>query len=53
MTHTAGAGGGYNSARAGEETLDLCLSKLFAAMSEDEYRHAELLMKLLGRKMNV
>jgi len=29
------------------------LSKLFAAMSEDEYRHAELLMKLLGRKMNV
>jgi hypothetical protein len=22
-------------------------------MSEDEYRHAELLMKLLGRKMNV
>lgn len=44
---------GYNYARAGEETLDLCLSKLFAAMSEDEYRHAELLMKLLGRKMNV
>ena len=43
----------YNYARAGEETLDLCLSKLFAAMSEDEYRHAELLMKLLGRKMNV
>ncbi len=44
---------GYNYARAGEETLDLCLSKLFAAMSADEYRHAELLMKLLGRKMNV
>ena len=44
---------GYNYARAGEETLDLCLSKLFATMSEDEYRHAELLMKLLGRKMNV
>ena len=44
---------GYNYARTGEETLDLCLSKLFAAMSEDEYRHAELLMKLLGRKMNV
>ena len=44
---------GYNYARTGEETLDLCLSKLFAAMSADEYRHAELLMKLLGRKMNV
>ena len=49
----AEACGGYNYARAGEETLDLCLGKLFAAMSEDEYRHAELLMKLLGRKMNV
>ena len=44
---------GYNYARAGEETLDLCLGKLFAAMSADEYRHAETLMKLLGRKMNV
>lgn len=49
---------GYNYARAGEETLDLCLSKLFAAMSEDEYRHAEPLdeapraedERLTGRK---
>ena len=53
ITGKAEACAGYNYARAGEETLDLCLSKLFAAMSEDEYRHAELLMKLLGRKMNV
>lgn len=37
----------------GEETLDLCLGKLFAAMSADEYRHAETLLKLLGRKMNI
>ena len=44
---------GYNYARAGEETLDLCLGKLFAAMSADEYRHAETLLKLLGRKMNI
>ena len=32
---------GYNYARAGEETLDLCLSKLFAAMSEDEYQELD------------
>ena len=43
--------GGFNYARAADETLDLCLGKMFAAMSEDEYRHAELLMKLLGRRI--
>lgn len=42
---------GFNYARAGEETVDLCLSRLFAAMSADEYRHADLLMQLLGRRM--
>ena len=47
----AEACGGYNYARAGEETLDLCLGKLFAAMSADEYRHADILMHLLGRRM--
>ena len=47
----AEACGGYNYARAGEETLDLCLGKLFAAMSADEYRHADILMRLLGRRM--
>ena len=47
----AEACGGYNYARAGEETLDLCLGKLFAAMSADEYRHADLLMQMLGRRM--
>ena len=48
----AEACGGYNYARAADETLDLCLGKLFAAMSEDEYRHAGLLMKLLGRRLD-
>ena len=47
----AEACGGYNYARAGEETLDLCLGKLFTAMSADEYRHADMLMNLLGRRM--
>lgn len=50
---TVRACAGYNYARAGEETLDLCLGKLFAAMSADEYRHAETLLKLLGRKMSI
>ena len=48
----AEACGGYNYARAADETLDPCLGKLFAAMSEDEYRHAGLLMKLLGRRLD-
>lgn len=43
--------GGFNYARAAEETLDPCLAKLFSAMSADEYRHAEELMKLLGRRL--
>ena len=29
----------------------LCLGKLFTAMSADEYRHADMLMNLLGRRM--
>lgn len=41
--------GGYNYARAAEETLDVCLAKLFSAMSADEYRHAGHLMLLLGK----
>lgn len=45
--------GGFNYARAAEETLDVCLSRLFAAMSADEYRHAGQLMRLLGRKMDL
>lgn len=45
----AEACGGFNYARAAEETLDPCLAKLFAAMSEEEYRRAEELMKLLGK----
>ena len=37
----------------GDETLDPCLGKLLAAMSEDEYRHAGMLMKLLGRRLEL
>lgn len=43
--------GGYNYARAAEETIDTCLVKLFSAMSADEYRHAEELMRLLGKQL--
>ena len=45
--------GGLNYARTADSTTDVCLVKLLNELSEDEYRHAELLMKLLGRKMNV
>ena len=44
---------GFNYARAADETLDPCLGKLLAAMSEDEYRHAGMLMKLLGRRLEL
>ncbi len=47
----AEACGGYNYARAAEETLDHCLAELFTVMSGDEYRHAALLLKLLGRRL--
>ena len=41
--------GGFNYARAAEETTDVCLKKLFADFSADEYRHAEMVRKLLER----
>ena len=40
--------GGFNYGRAAEETNDFCLRKLFSRLSADEYRHAELLRKLLA-----
>ena len=43
--------GGYSYFRAGEETLDYCLEQTFSAMSQDEYRHARTMMKLLGRAL--
>ena len=42
---------GYSYFRAGEETLDYCLEQMFSAMSQDEYRHARLLMGLLSRAL--
>ena len=44
---------GFNYFRAGEETLDYCLSQMFAALSQDEYRHARLLLNLLSRMLRV
>lgn len=40
---------GFNYQRASEETMDICLRKLFARLSEQSYRRAEALMALLGR----
>lgn len=42
---------GFNYARAAEETLDTCLAGMFSAMSAEEYRHADALLRLLGRKL--
>ena len=43
--------GGYNYFRAGEETLDYCLEQMFSAMSQDEYRHARMLLDLLSKAL--
>lgn len=39
---------GLNYARAAEETMDLCLTKLFEKLSGQSYRRAEEVMALLG-----
>ena len=39
---------GFNYQRAADETLDPCLQKLFAKLSEQAYRRAERAMELLG-----
>ena len=43
--------GGYNYFRAGEETLDYCLEQMFSTMSQDEYRHARMLLNLLSKAL--
>lgn len=40
--------GGFNYRRAAQEALDPCLQQLLMEFSEDEYRHARQLMKLLA-----
>lgn len=42
---------GLNYQRAGEETTDPCLSKLLKQLSEEEYLHGEMLLKLLERSL--
>ena len=39
--------GGYAYRRAAEETEDACLRRILERFSADEYRHAELLLRLL------
>lgn len=41
----------FNYARAAAEAGDPCLKRLFAAFSDDEYRHAEQLRALLARAL--
>ena len=40
---------GLNYARAADETTDLCLRRLLAELSVEEYRHADQLLRLLER----
>lgn len=43
--------GGLNYLRASDGTTDLCLQKLLAGLSEDEYCHAEKMMDLLEKAL--
>lgn len=43
--------GGLNYARAAEGTTDPCLRKLLNELSDNEYRHAEQVMRLLTRAL--
>lgn len=43
--------GAFNYERAGEETTDVCLRRIFERLSADEYRHADWLRKLLEKTL--
>lgn len=43
--------GGFNYARAAEETADTCLASLLGGFSKEEYRRAERLLDLLARTL--
>lgn len=45
--------GGYAYAKAAEETEDMCLRRILQRFSADEYRHAELLLRLLEGNLPV
>ena len=40
---------GFNYRRAADETMDLCLQKLFTRLGDQSYRRSEEIMALLGR----
>lgn len=42
---------GLNYARAADETTDLCLSRLLQELSDEEYRHADVVLNLLQRSL--
>lgn len=43
--------GGFNYARAAEETTDVCLKEIFDRLSQDEYRHAAQMRGLLEKAL--
>jgi len=47
----AEACGGLNYQRAADGTTDPCLGKLLRELSEDEYHHADILLRMLERTM--
>lgn len=44
--------GGLNYSRSADGTTDPCLQRIFAQLSRDEFRHADLLSRLLERSLS-
>lgn len=47
----AEACGGINYARSADETTDVCLQKIFMELSQEEYRHAGTISRLLEKSL--
>ena len=48
----AEAGGALNYARSADETTDICLKRIFTDLSQEEYRHADTISRLLERSLH-
>ena len=48
----AEACGALNYARSADETTDICLKRIFTDLSQEEYRHADTISRLLERSLH-
>lgn len=51
VRYHAEACGGMNYARSADESTDVCLSRILRELSDDEFRHADMIAMLLERSL--